>query len=306
MAIPDFQSIMRPLLEHLSDGREHDRQETVEVLSRQFRLSEEELAQLLPSGKQQTFANRIAWAKSHLKGAGLLESPKRGVSKITPVGQAFLAAHSGPVGMNVLSQYPAYQAFRGTRNPSKGGKSKPPAPNGGDNLTPEEHIEFGYEQHRTKLVSEILEKVKASAPDFFERLVVELLVAMGYGGSRADAGRAVGRSGDGGIDGIIKEDKLGLDTIYIQAKRWEGTVSRPEIQKFAGALQGVRARKGIFITSSSYSAEAEAYARNIDNKIVLIDGAELADLMIDYGIGVSGIQSYELKRLDSDYFAADE
>jgi restriction system protein len=306
MAIPDFQSIMRPLLEHLADGKEHERQETVDVLSKQFQLSEEELAQLLPSGKQQTFANRVAWAKSHLKGAGLLESPRRGVSKITPVGQALLVAHSGPVGMNVLSQYPAYQAFRGTRGPSKGGKPKPPPPSGGDDLTPEEHIELGYEQHRAKLVSEILEKVKESAPDFFERLVVELLVAMGYGGSRADAGRAVGRSGDGGIDGIIKEDKLGLDTIYIQAKRWEGTVSRPEIQKFAGALQGVRARKGIFITSSSYTAEAVAYARNIDNKIVLIDGAELADLMIDYGIGVSRIQSYELKRLDSDYFVADE
>jgi restriction system protein len=306
MAIPDFQSIMRPLLEHLSDGLEHDRQETVDVLAREFRLTEEELAQLLPSGKQQTFANRVAWAKSHLKGAGLLESPKRGTSKITPAGQAFLASHAGPVSIGVLSQFPSYQEFRGTGGSSKGGKPKPTRPSGGEDLTPEEHIELGYEQYRAKLVSELLGRVKASPPEFFERLVVELLVAMGYGGSRADAGRAVGKSGDGGIDGIIKEDKLGLDTIYIQAKRWDGTVSRPEIQKFAGALQGVRARKGIFITSSSYTAEAEAYARNIDNKIVLIDGAELADLMIDYGIGVSSIQSYELKRLDSDYFSADE
>jgi restriction system protein len=305
MAIPDFQSIMRPLLEHLSDGLEHDRQDTVDVLAKRFHLTEEELAQLLPSGKQQTFANRVAWAKSHLKGAGLLESPKRGVSKISPAGRAFLTAHVGSVNMSVLNQFPAYLEFRGTRG-STAGKAKPVPPIGGEDLTPEEHIELGYEQHRAKLVSELLEKVKASPPDFFERLVVELLVAMGYGGSRADAGRAVGKSGDGGIDGIIKEDKLGLDTIYIQAKRWEGTVSRPEIQKFAGALQGVRARKGIFITSSSYTAEAEAYARNIDNKIVLIDGAELADLMIDYGIGVSSIQSYELKRLDSDYFTADE
>jgi len=304
MAIPDFQSIMRPLLEHLADGHEHDRQETVDTLARHFKLTDEELAQLLPSGKQQTFVNRVAWAKSHMKGAGLIESPRRGVSRISPAGQTFLAAHVGPVNMNVLNQFPAYQEFRGNRN-AKPGKLKPPPVGNGD-LTPEEHIELGYEQHRAKLVSELLDKVKTSPPDFFERLVVELLVAMGYGGSRADAGRAVGKSGDGGIDGIIKEDKLGLDTIYIQAKRWEGTVGRPEIQKFAGALQGVRARKGIFITSSGYSGEAEAYARNIDNKIVLIDGAELADLMIDYGIGVSSVQTYELKRLDSDYFSADE
>jgi restriction system protein len=214
-----------------------------------------------------------------------------------------LQTHSGPINISVLNQFPAYQAFRGTGR----GKSERRKPEPDQNeLTPEEHIELGYEQHRAKLVAEILEKVKASAPDFFERLVVELLVAMGYGVSRADAGRAVGKSGDGGIDGIIKEDKLGLDTTYVQAKRWEGTVSRPEIQKFAGALQGVRARKGIFITSSSYTSDAPAYARNIDSTIVLIDGAELAHLMIDHNIGVSRIQTYELKRLDSDYFAGEE
>jgi restriction system protein len=303
MTIPDFQSVIRPLLEHLADGREHDRLETLSVLAKHFGLSDEELATLLPSGKQPVFANRVAWAKSHLKGAKMVDSPKRGVSIITQAGRDLLEQHYGPINMNVLMQFPAYQAFRSPKTSS--GISSPP-PVGPENLTPEEHIEYGFDQHRGQLASDLIEKVKASPPDFFERLVVELLVAMGYGGSRLDAGRAVGKGGDGGIDGIIKEDKLGLDTIYIQAKRWEGSVGRPEIQKFAGALQGVRARKGIFITSSSYTADAIAYASNIDSKIVLIDGPMLADLMIDHGIAVTTVQTYELKKLDSDYFAADE
>jgi restriction system protein len=303
MPIPDFQSIMRPLLEHLADGQEHDRQETLVVLAERFGLTQTELAELLPSGKQPVFANRIAWAKSHLKGAGMLDAPKRGVSVITEAGKNLLKQHDGPVNMNVLMQFPSYQEFRSPKTASSTSSPQLVDP---EKLTPEEHIEYGFEQHRRLLASDLIEKVKVSPPDFFERLVVELLVAMGYGGSRSDAGRAVGKGGDGGIDGIIKEDKLGLDTIYIQAKRWEGSVGRPEIQKFAGALQGVRARKGIFITSSGYTADAESYAANIDSKIVLIDGPTLADLMIEYGIGVTAVQRYELKKLDTDYFAADE
>ena len=305
MPIPDFQSIMRPLLEFLSDGSEKDRAETIDHLATHFHLTEPELAQLLPSGKQAVFANRVAWAKSHLKGAGLLESPKRGTHRLTKQGLEFLGKHSGPVNMAVLNQFPAYVTFR-TPKSSPNGPTPPPPPGGSDSLTPEEHIEYGYVQHLNKLSSELLDKVMAAPPAFFEQLVVELLLAMGYGGSRSDAGRAVGKSGDGGIDGIIKEDRLGLDTIYIQAKRWEGTVSRPEIQKFAGALQGVRARKGIFITTSSFSNEATNYAANIDNKIVLIDGESLADLMIEHNIGVARVQSYELKRLDTDYFSVDD
>jgi restriction system protein len=305
MAIPDFQSIMRPLLEFLADGAEKEKQETVALLARQFRLSDAEVAQLLPSGKQPVFGNRVAWAKSHRKGAGLLESPGRGVHKITAAGKEFLQKHSGPITMTVLMRFPAYQEFRRPKPSGREAVVPPPVP-GPDQLTPEEYIEYGYEQHRQKLAAELIERVKASPPDFFEQLVVELLVAMGYGGSRADAGKAVGRGGDGGIDGIIKEDKLGLDTIYIQAKRWEGTVGRPDIQKFAGALQGVRARKGIFITSSNYSADARSYANNIDSKIVLIDGATLAELMIEHDIGVTRMQAYELKRLDTDYFSSED
>jgi restriction system protein len=173
-------------------------------------------------------------------------------------------------------------------------------------MTPEEHIEYGYKQIRQKLSIEILDRIKKCPPDFFERLVVDLIVAMGYGGSRADAGRAVGKAGDGGIDGIVKEDRLGLDVIYIQGKRWEGTVGRPEIQKFVGALSGQKARKGIFITTSAFTKEAQDFASFIDSKVILIDGAELADLLIDNGVGVTKGESYEIKRIDLDYFSVDE
>ncbi len=169
-------------------------------------------------------------------------------------------------------------------------------------MTPQEQIEFGYQQVRIELAADLLTRIKACPPDFFERLVIDLLLTMGYGGSLQDAGKAVGTSGDGGIDGIIKEDRLGLDAIYIQAKRWESVVGRPEVQKFAGALQGQRARKGIFITTSSFTKEAEAYVVSIDSKIVLLGGEELAALMIDHNVGVNQIASYEIKRIDTNYF----
>jgi restriction system protein len=305
MPIPDFQSIMRPLLAYLSDGRERGSQETFEALATEFSLSSEERSQLLPSGKQPVFVNRVAWAKSHLKGAGLVESPKRGVYRITERGRALLADYPGPIGMKTLQRFPEYVEFR-TPSAGPGPVVDPVLPPGEISLTPEELIDYGYGRIRAQLAQEIISKVKSSPPEFFEQLVVELLVAMGYGGSLSDAGRAVGRGGDGGIDGIIKEDKLGLDTIYIQAKRWEGSVGRPEIQKFAGALQGVRARKGIFITTSSFTSDAQSYAGNIDTRIVLIDGPALANLMMDHDVGVTRVQSYDIKRLDSDYFSVDE
>lgn len=304
MAIPDFQSLMRPLLEHLADGATRPNHETLEAMTTRFRLTEEERAELLPSGKQPVFVNRVAWAKSHLKGAGLIEAPQRAVYRITERGRELLQNHNGPIGMAQLKQFPEYQEFRSGKSHNGGDPQETPA--GVDDLTPEEHMEYGYSELRKKLVADILDEIAKCPPVFFERLVVELLVGMGYGGSRADAGRAVGKSGDGGIDGIIKEDRLGLDVIYIQAKRWEGVVGRPEIQKFAGALQGERAKKGIFITSSSFSAEAVKYAASIDSKIILVDGATLAGLMIDHDVGVTRVQAYETKRLDSDYFQVDE
>lgn len=298
MAIPDFQSIMRPLLEHLADGRIKQNRETNEFLAAYFKLTEEELSEMLPSGYARLFDNRIGWAKTHLKGAGLIESPSRANYKITQRGLNALAAKPEAINLGYLRQFDEYKEFQsGTRSEFIHQPKEPT-----DQLTPSEQIEFGYQKIKEELKEELITKIKAASPAFFEKLVVELLVSMGYGGSRKDAGQTLGKSGDGGIDGVIKEDRLGLDVIYLQAKRWEGTVGRPEIQKFAGALQGQRAKKGIFLTTSSFSPEAVQYAAFIDSRIVLIDGGQLADLMIDAGVGVSKVATYEVKRLDSDYF----
>jgi len=231
-----------------------------------------------------------------MKKAGLIEHPKRGVFKITDRGKAVLADNPPRIDVKFLNQFPEFIKFRSLRH------KKTPATIEPETRTPEEALDAAYGQIRADLEAEILSAVSAGSPEFFERLVVDVLVHMGYGGNRKDAGQAVGKRGDGGIDGIIKEDKLGLDTIYIQAKKWDNTVSRPEIQKFAGALQGVRAHKGVFITTSGFSSGAEEYAHNIENKIVLIDGQMLAGLMIDHNVGVASHDVYEVKKLDTDYF----
>lgn len=304
MAIPDYQTVMLPLLECLRDGKEHSLGEAVDAVSDHFRLSAEERQQLLPSGASTVIGNRVGWARTYLKKAGLLESPRRGFFRLTERGHDVVKGKPERVDVKFLERYPEFVAFRAVRHDR-------PASNGSadadldDNATPEEALEAAYQRVRATLEVEVLERVKTASPAFFERLVVELLVAMGYGGSLRDAGQAVGRSGDGGIDGIIKEDRLGLDALYIQAKRWEAPVSRPEIQKFAGALQGHRARKGVFITTSSFTKDANEFVRMIDSKIVLIDGETLATLMIDHNVGVSAVRSYDLKRIDSDYFSED-
>jgi restriction system protein len=241
-----------------------------------------------------------------MKMAGLVEAPKRAVYQITDRGRTLLRSKPDAINMSTLMEYPEYLEFRTRKRKNHKAKShefEPDEP-AFSRLTPEELLDVAYTRIRQQLARELLDKVMTSPPQFFERLVVELLVAMGYGGSRQDAGRTIGRSGDGGVDGVIKEDRLGLDVVYVQAKRWEGTVGRPEIHKFAGALQGQRARKGVFITTSSFSREAEDYVDRIDNRIVLIDGETLTDLMIDFNIGVTGVDTYQIKRLDSDYFEA--
>jgi restriction system protein len=300
MAIPDFQSIMLPLLQYCKDGNEHSISETVDALADHFKLTEEERKILLPSGVQEQFRNRVAWAKSHLKMAGLLETPKRGIYKITDLGRNVLHKKPPAINLKFLNQFPDYVAFR-TSHRQKADSSNESASEQVE--TPEEMLEFAHEKIRNSLAAEILQKLKSCSPSFFERIVVEVIVKMGYGGSRIDAGKAIGKSGDGGIDGIIKEDKLGLDTIYIQAKRWDNTVGRPEIQKFVGALTGQRAKKGLFISTANFSSDALDYVSRIDMKIVLIDGETLAQLMIDNKVGVSTVAVYELKRVDSDYFA---
>lgn len=300
MPTPDFQSLMRPLLQFAADGQPHTVRECLDHLAKQFGLSELERTELLPSGTQEVFTNRVAWAKTHLRMAGLIEAPSRGVFQITKRGQDLLRETNDRIDLRVLRQQPGYLEAREAKKDN--GKRKIDEDPQNDQQTPEEQIEAASIAVRNSLGEDILAKMKAASPSFFERLVVELLVRMGYGGTRKDAGKAIGRSGDEGIDGIIKEDRLGLDVIYIQAKKWEATVGRPEIQKFAGALQGVRAKKGIFITTSDFSKEAQEYASRIDSKIVLIDGEHLWNLMIDFGLGVSTVATYEIKKVDNDYF----
>lgn len=298
MAIPDYQSLMLPALRFYSDGQEHSFRDTVESLSKEFNQTEQERKELLPSGQQEIFDNRVGWARTYLKKAGLIESTRRGYNKITKRGFEVLKQNPAKIDVVFLGQFEEFQSFRALHHPKDEVEQEPNA----NSKTPEESLELAYQKIRDDLSVDLLQRLKSCTPKFFERLVVEVIVKMGYGGTRLDAGKAVGKSGDGGIDGIIKEDKLGLDAIYIQAKRWEGTVGRPEIQKFVGALTGQRAKKGLFITTSNFSEDAIDYVSRIDAKVVLIDGETLAQLMIDHGVGVSTIAAYELKRIDSDYF----
>ena len=302
MSIPDFQSIMLPLLKFTADQQEHSLREAIENLTPKFGLSEQERKELLPSGSHAIFDNRVSWAKTHLQEAGLLESTRRSYFKITAQGLTILSQNPTRIDIKFLEQFPGFKEFRaGTKKDKEVASVTEVAVNG--QQTPEELLEYSYQRIRQDLAQELLNKVKESSPSFFERLVVELLVRMGYGGSRKDAGAAVGKSGDEGIDGIIKEDRLGLDAIYIQAKKWEGTVGRPEIQKFVGALHGQGAKKGVFITTSNFSSEARDYVSRGDSlRIKLIDGQELAQLMIDFDVGVAKVSSYEIKKLDFDYF----
>lgn len=299
MAIPKFHDLTLPLLRLYGDGQEHSKTDVLNVLQREFGLSDVDMAERLPSGRQGRFENRVGWGKSHLTQAGLIERVGKGIHRITKRGLDVLASPPERIDVNYLRRFEEYGWFR---NHVKMKEIDTPAL---QESTPEELLEAGYRQVRETLAIDILQQVKQGSPAFFERLVVELLVRMGYGGKREDAGQVLGKSGDGGIDGIINEDSLGLDVIYLQAKRWEGDVGRPEIQKFVGALAGHKATKGVFLTTSGYSKEARTYAGQVNAKIVLIDGPMLAELMIDHGLGVATVTSYEIKRIDSDYFAED-
>ena len=296
---------MLPVLKLAADGREHKFSHAVEALADQFALSPAERNELLPSGSQAVFNNRVGWARAYLKQAGLLGAPKRGFFVITDKGRRLLAQNPREINVAVLEQYPEFVEFKNRRKEkveSSNEDADTEAPEQSTKETPEDALASAYKKLRVALEADIIAALKDSSPSFFERVVVDLLVKMGYGGNRQDAGRALGKSGDGGVDGIINEDRLGLDVIYIQAKRWDGTVGRPEIQKFAGALQGQRARKGVFITTSFFTKEAKEFASIIESKIILIDGAQLAKLMAEHNVGVSTVGIYEVKKLDSDYF----
>ncbi|MCA9413708.1 MAG: restriction endonuclease [Candidatus Omnitrophica bacterium] len=300
MAIPDFQSIMLPLLKFTGDRKEHSIRGAIDSLADQFNLTKEERQVLLPSGQQATFDNRVHWARSYLKQAHLVENTRRSYFRITDRGERILQTGVDRIDIKFLEQFEEFQEFRNRKKKPTETDTRPEIVS--EDQTPEESLENAYQTLREDLIKEVLAQLKTSSPSMFEKIVVDLLLAMGYGGSRKDAGQAIGRSGDEGIDGIIKEDRLGLDIIYIQAKKWDGTVGRPEIQKFAGALQGKRARKGVFIATSNFSKEAVEFANQIENKIILIDGEQVAQYMIDHNLGVTPVTRYEIKRLDSDYF----
>jgi restriction system protein len=301
MAIPDYQACMLPLLQLAADGANHTLKEVLPTLADQFGLTEAERNELLPSGQENVFRNRVSWANTYLKKARLLRSERRGYFSITERGKDVLAHHPKNIDVKFLAQFPEFQEFKGA---SKGEARVEEAqtPESPVTQTPLELLETAYAKIRSELTADVLQRIKAESASLFERVVVELLLRMGYGGSRADAGQAIGKSGDEGLDGVIKEDRLGLEIIYLQAKRWTATVGRPEIQKFAGALHGQHASKGIFITTSDFSREAYEYVARIGSKIVLIDGLTLAQLMIDLGVGVTTEKIYEVKRVDSDFF----
>lgn len=299
MAVPDYQSLLLPLLKLAGGGQADTLIKAEEILADQFSLSVEDRAVRLPSGQQTVLRNRAGWASFYLKNAGLIEKPRRGIFRITDRGREVLASTPVAIDLNYLLRIPEFKDFY-QRGQSK--NTDPVATQEPSVRTPDEVLQGAYQTIRNDLATEILDRLLKASPEFFENVVVELLVSMGYGGSRQDAGERIGKSGDGGIDGIIKEDRLGLDVIYIQAKRWQSNVGRPDIQKFVGALQGQRARKGVFMTTSGFSSDALDYVSRIDAKVVLLDGSQIANLMIDHDVGVSPVSTFIIKKVDSDYF----
>lgn len=304
MPLPSYQTLMLPLLRLAADQQPHRFREIVSQIANTLQLTTAERTELLGSGTQTVLMNRVSWARTYLKQAGALSTPERGCLQITERGLKLLANHPEGITLALLQQFPEFQAFKQRKRHKDPDREIQWDSDIIFDDTPEDILASAYRVLSESLEQELLEAVKQATPKFFEHLVVDLLVKMGYGGNRTDAGQALGKTGDGGIDGIINEDRLGLDVIYIQAKRWEGTVGRPDIQRFAGALQGQRAKKGVFITTSNFSREAKEYAALIETRIILIDGTRLAELMVEHNIGVSIVETYEVKKLDSDYFEA--
>ena len=302
MPIPDYQSLMLPMLNQLKDGSAKSLKDLLDALTQQFNLTEEECAERISSGHSTVMKNRVGWARTYLHKAGLVSIPQRAHCQITERGQYVLQSPPERITVRYLKQYPEFLEFVKPKQHSESNDSD----SDDDAATPEEQLTQAYRALNNTLASDLLDQIKQTTPAFFEQLVVDLMIAMGYGGSREEAGQATQLSADGGIDRIIKEDPLGLDSIYLQAKRYTDIkIGRPEIQKFAGALQGFRAKKGVFITTSDYSKDATDFANQIDNKIILINGEQLAALMIKYNLGVSIKQTYELKSIDTDYFNED-
>lgn len=301
MAMPTYEDIMLPFLKRLADGQVHSLKELRQVLADDLQLTEEERNRQLPSGLQSVFYNRLSWARTYLKKAMLIEAKAVGQFQITDRGRMILQQNPGRINNRLLAQFNEFQQFK-PHHPVKAGDSLEIVGVNDVDKTPSEIIYSYYQELRSALAEELLQQILDCSPAFFEHLVLDLLLKMGYGGSREDAAQVVGKSGDGGIDGIIKENRLGLDLIYVQAKRWKGSVGSPEIQGFIGALQLKTAQKGIFITTSTFTPAAREAAIKAGTRIVLMDGIQLTQLMIEYGVGVTTETVYEVKRIDSDYF----
>jgi restriction system protein len=304
MAVPKYDELTWPTLAALSGGAERTTHEIAALLAREFSLSPEDQEARLPSGGQTYLMNRTGWAGFHIQKAGLVIRPRRSCWKITEAGEALLKEAPRKLDRAALMRFAAYREFMESirKNASESGAEVPEPVGAEAALPPNERIEEAFAQLNSSLASELLEHMGKMDPFRFEQLVVDLLFAMGYGGSREEAAKVTKKSGDEGIDGIINEDRLGLDVIYVQAKRWQSSVGRREIQSFVGALAGQQAHKGVFITTSEFIQSAVEYARNVPQKIILIDGLRLAELMIEHNIGVTTTRTIALKRIDSDYF----
>lgn len=303
MPIPDFQRLMLPFLEMAADKKEYSSNDFLEPLAEMFNVTEEEKAQMLASGSQRIFHNRVHWAKAYLKMAGLIENTRRGYFRITERGLQTLAERPGLINIKYLKRFPDFLTAKETKKDV--GSVSELSPEEIISTTPQEQIEQGIATINNSLGQDLLQKIKNCSWQFFEKLVIDLLLKMGYGGSKSEAAELIGKTGDEGIDGIIKEDRLGLDVIYVQAKKWDSTIGRPEIQKFVGALAGQGAKKGVFITTSRFSTDATAYLPKNETKVILIDGQRLVQLMIEFELGVSIKEIFKLKITDDDYFMED-
>lgn len=306
MTIPDYQSLMLPVLTVAAEG-EIRVPVAAQIIADRLGLSDEEREELLPSGRQRILHNRVHWAKFYMTKAGLIDSPKRGVFVASPAGRDLLATKPTRIDVEMLKQIPAFNDYYGQYSTGPSGVENVGVLQSPSSLeaTPEEQIDAAYALLTTALKADLLTRILEQSPAFFERLIVDLLVAMGYGGSHEDAARQLGKSGDGGIDGIIDEDRLGLDRIYVQAKRYASgsVVGRPEVQGFVGSLVGLGASKGVFVTTSNFSKQALDYAKALQQRVILIDGARLTELMVEFGVGVRASRVIEVRRLDEDFFS---
>jgi len=302
VSIPDYETLMLPVLEFLADGQTRKTSELIAYITKRFELTPEDLKVLIPSGGGKLIHNRVGWACTYLRKAGLIQSPQRAHNRITESGKKVLAQKPEKINVKFLKTLKAFEGFLDPKEPAEKTDQTPYQPPG--EKTPDEIIGEQSDLINSSLASDLLDQVSTMEPAAFEQLVVDILLAMGYGGTADDAGKAIGQSNDGGVDGVIMEDVLGLDTIYIQAKRWKNTVPVKEIRDFAGALMSKRSNKGVFITTSNFPPSAREFTNSVALKIILIDGKKLADLMLKYNLGVTTKRIIEIKEIDSDYFAA--